>query len=383
MEKVYIPVNPDVLRWFIKESQVDILELELRFPHLGDWLAQKKAPSLSQLEKLSSFLHVPFGHLLLSEPPKTNQFAVEFRTINSKLTRTPSKNLADVLNTMDRNSQWMHEYRLSQGYEPIGFIGRFRDADGIDTLVNEARKILGLDFLWFKSVRDSSAALKLLREKMESLGILIMFSGIVGASTKRKLEINEFRAFALVDQYAPIIFINSNDSTSGRLFSIMHEFFHLFIGEDSIITELYEQSQAETICNEAAAEFFAPLQYITKEWNTSDEAYLQTLRLSNIFHISPLAMATRLKHLRYISSSLVGKIREETEEALRRLAAAKEKDNSGGDFWNTKLFGISHPFAEAVICEAKSGNIPYIEAYRFLGVRKGSAFDNYAELVCG
>lgn len=381
MERVYIPVNPDVLRWFIEDSQVDILELDLRFPHLDDWLSNKNDPSLSQLEKLSSFLHIPFGQLLLNEPPKTNQFAVEFRTINSKLPHSPSKNLSDVLNTMDRNSQWMSEYRLSQGYKPIGFIGGFKNMNTFEALVTEARSLLNLESIWFQNVRDSAAALSLLRERMESLGVLIMFSGIVGANTKRKLEINEFRAFSLVDHYAPVVFINSNDSPSGRLFSLMHEFFHLFLGEDSIVTEPYDQAKAETVCNEAAAEFLAPRQYIDTVWTASDDAYLQTQRLSSTFHISPLATVIRLNHLKYVGASLVEKIREETEEALKRLTA--NRDGGGGNFWNTKLYGISHPFAEAVICEAKSGNIPYVEAYRFLGVSKGSVFDSYAEKVCG
>ena len=45
-----------------------------------------------------------------------------------------------------------------------------------------------------------------------------MMSGIVGNNTHRPLNIDEFRAFSVIDEYAPLIFINSNDSINGKLF---------------------------------------------------------------------------------------------------------------------------------------------------------------------
>ncbi len=40
--------------------------------------------------------------------------------------------------------------------------------------------------------------------------------GVVGSNTRRKLDIEEFRGFMLYDEYAPLIFINANDSISGK-----------------------------------------------------------------------------------------------------------------------------------------------------------------------
>ena len=69
---------------------------------------------------------------------------------------------------------------------------------------------------------------------MESKGIMVMQSGIVGSNTHRKLEIKEFRGFMLYDDLAPLIFINSSDSQAGKMFSLIHEYIHLLFKEDDV-----------------------------------------------------------------------------------------------------------------------------------------------------
>ena len=87
-----------------------------------------------------------------------------------------------------------------------------------------------------------------------------MMSGIVGNNTHRPLSIDEFRAFSVIDEYAPLIFINSNDSTNGKLFSLLHEFSHICIGENSLFNDRYSTGKkvrkVETLCNAVAAEVF-------------------------------------------------------------------------------------------------------------------------------
>ncbi|MGE4585603.1 MAG: hypothetical protein AB7C91_13215 [Sphaerochaeta sp.] len=55
---------------------------------------------------------------------------------------------------------------------------------------------------------------------MSEAGVIVMMNGVVRNNTHRPLSIEEFRAFALIDSFAPLIFINATDSASGRLFSL-------------------------------------------------------------------------------------------------------------------------------------------------------------------
>ena len=68
---------------------------------------------------------------------------------------------------------------------------------------------LGLASDWNRKSNDT---FNVLRKASSDLGILVMQNGIVGNNPHRSLDISEFRAFVLIDAYAPLIFLNAKDS---------------------------------------------------------------------------------------------------------------------------------------------------------------------------
>lgn len=50
----------------------------------------------------------------------------------------------------------------------------------------------------------------------------------------RSLDIKEFRAFCFADEYAPLIFINANAPVEERLFALVYEFMHVYLGKNNV-----------------------------------------------------------------------------------------------------------------------------------------------------
>lgn len=362
-----IKVKKEIYEWAIKESQKDFEEIKIRFKNIERWLNQEDFPTFRQLEKLANFLKVPLGYMFLDTPPKSDIIESEYRTIGNKKPYI-SKNLKDTIYDMSRKQDWISEYRKDNGWDRI-ILDNYNELNVDDTIgiVKKAKTFLNLEEFWYKDCRDSRIAYNFLREKLELKGIIVMQNGIVGSNTHRKLDIDEFRGFMLYDEYAPLIFINANDSLAGRIFTLVHEFIHILFEEDDILEsiDLSRDIKLESQINKITVEFLMPESHIREYWNKQERNLNQIEELSKLFNVSRLALAIRLYALKLINQSLVQKVNEETKGDLEK----KKSNSNGGDYWVTYKSRYSNNFIETVIQGAESGEIGYNYAFNLLNVR--------------
>jgi Zn-dependent peptidase ImmA (M78 family) len=128
---------------------------------------------------------------------------------------------------MEAIQNWIRDYLVDQGNERLPFVGFCDQKRQIEEIVAAVRKSTTMEEDWFVHSADTAGSLKLLHPRFKNTGILILKNDIVGQNTHRPLDVSEFRAFTLLDGYAPLIFINSRDSTSSQLFSLTHEIAHV------------------------------------------------------------------------------------------------------------------------------------------------------------
>ena len=94
--------------------------------------------------------------------------------------------------------------------------------------------------------------------------------GVDRDDTHRKLDRREFQGFALVDRYAPLIFVNGADFKAAQMFTLAHELAHVFVGATGVSNVDATSSSshdAERFCNSAAAEFLVSEKELTARWS--------------------------------------------------------------------------------------------------------------------
>ena len=375
---IRLQINSDIWNWAINEGQLDFHELKVRYPRIEDWISGNEQPTFKQVEQFSKHAKIPFGYMFLKTPPPSNTVEIEYRSINNKLPEI-SKNLKDTIFEMDYKREWMRDYRKSMGWDKIDALDAFEKntEQDIRSIADIAKELLGLEEKWYKKVKDTEAAFKYIRNKMENIGILVMQNGVVGMNNYRKLDINEFRAFLLYDDIAPIIFLNSLDSKTGRIFSLIHEYIHfLYKQEDVLVNEKIENDiKNERWINKITAEILMPSEDIKKLWNSDQNAIHNIIEVSKIFKVSQLALAIKLKSMDLIGNDTLEEIKSLTQEALDK----KDKSGDGGNFYNTYLSRVSPTFTKAVIRGAEMQEVSYTYAFRLLGGIKGKTYDNIKE----
>lgn len=375
-----INIKKEIYQWALIESQKENEEVINKFPKIEQWMAGIQNPTFRQLESFAKFLKIPFGYLFLETPPKIDIMEAEFRTIKNKHPYI-SKNLKDTITAMDIRRKWMSDYRKELGWDELTVINDFKKNKKriIENDAILAKHLLGLEDNCLSNTKNYAGAYNFLKETLETKGIIVMQNGIVGYNTRRRLDINEFRAFVLFDHIAPIIFINNNDSLGGKIFSLVHEYIHILLEQEDVLltNDIFIRKKNEGYINKIVGEFLIPEKDIRVYWNQKKEVFEQINQLSNIFKVSETALAIKLKELKLIDKTVLDTVIFEGVKYFKeRIGKTGEV---GGNFYNTFNKRVSPAFTKAVIRSAEAREISYSYAFRLLGGIKGRTYDEIKE----
>ncbi|MBL8392198.1 MAG: ImmA/IrrE family metallo-endopeptidase [Candidatus Accumulibacter sp.] len=371
-----VPVKPELLRWACARSRIDELDLSVRFPQVDAWERGEKQPTIKQLEAFAKATHTPLGYFFLPEPPVERLPIQDFRTVGEDVAR-PSADLLDTIFAMQRRQDWLREERRDGAAEPVEFVGSARLSDDPEAVGREMRRVLGLDDGWAADVKTWTEAVGELRRRTEKLGVIAVINGVVGNNSARKLDVHEFRGFALTDSYAPLIFVNGAGAKSAQMFTLAHELAHVWLGRDGEGLSGFEgifpgDQRIERFCDRAAAEFLVPAGELKKKWPTAKLEDDLFERLARHFKVSPIVAGRRAMDLRLVGRDVFFKFyKDYTQRERDRVKTA-----GGGDFYNTQNTRLGESFALAVMRAALAGRLSFKEAYDLTGLR-GGTFQEY------
>ena len=367
-------VTPELLRWARERSHLNphraANKIKVSPERLMSWEKGEARPSFAKARELAQKFNVPFGYLFLSSPPKEEPVIPDLRTVSHTEYQPLSTVFLDLLNDIIIKQQWYRDYIRDEGKNPVKFMGRFSIQDNAEVVAEDIRKRLNLTEEHRKKAKNWSEFFVSLIHNVESLDIIVLRSGIVGSNTHRKLSVQEFRGFAISDDYAPLIFINGRDSVAAKIFTLAHEIAHIWIGESGI-SNVYpdditfeNNKRVETFCNNVAAEMLVPQKQFMDYWQAGNSIDNNIGVLAHHFRVSTIVVLHRAYDLHRID--------QQEFQTYYHIETEKQKpptQGRGGDFYPTLYARNGKQLTQSIISATLEGRLLYRDAARMLGVK--------------
>ena len=371
-----VAVEPELVRWARERADLTVADLSKRFPKLEAWELGEERPTFKQLEAFAKATHAPFGYFFLPEPPEERVPIPDFRTMADRELARPSPDLLDTVYLCQRRQDWYAEHARLVGEDRREFVGSAGLEDDVTRVAADMRGALGFDLEERRRIPTWTEALRRFIAQGDALGVLVMVSGVVGTNNRRKLDPEEFRGFALCDDLAPLVFINGADTKAAQMFTLAHEFAHLWLGE-SALSDVGPASApthaVEKWCNQVAAELLVPMEVLRSE--VPRKRPLDAVgTLARRFKVSTLVVIRRLHDAGVLGRQEMWNAYEDELQRLRRLPKG-----AGGDFYLTQSARAGKRFTRALIASALEGHTLYRDAFQLLGIKKGSTFEKWAD----
>ncbi len=365
-----VDVNNDIIYWAISRAGYEPEDFYTLYPKTEDWLERNKKPTLTQLKKFSHKVHLPFGYLFLDQPPEEEIPIPYYRTLQGESNEV-SLNVRETILTHQKRQDWLRDFQIENGHDPLDFVGRFSRNSQIGSVIKDIQDTLGLNVNWASVLSNWQAALDQLAERVEDNGIIIVFNSVVGNNTHRPVSVEECRGFVLTDEYAPFMFVNSADSKSAQMFTIVHELAHIWIGKSAGFDFRQLQpanNDIEKFCDRVAAEFLVPEQAFHEAWSQNQNFKA----LSKQFKVSQIVIARRALDL--------GEINRDTffefyNNHIQQHFQKKKSQESGGDFYATLRKRLNLTFISTVNRAVRENKLLHRDAYELTGLR-GSTYES-------
>lgn len=376
-DKAYITAK--VFKWARESAKMteDIAasKVAVSIDKFREWENGENYPTIKQAQKLAKAYRRPFALFFLPDVPNDFQPLQDFRKAGSKELSTAS---IFIIREIQQRQAWISEVNEENNENKVPFIGRFSLEDSPRIVAQDILNELNIDLLNYKS---GNPVLEWV-DKAESHGIFVSRNSFI--HSKLRLDSDEIQGFAIADNYAPFVFINSDDWSAPQLFTLVHELAHLWIAKTGISNEIEpsvknanDYDPIELFCNEVAANALMPVEFIENLDKKAFDNAKEVFKIARTIGVSSFALLVRALNLNIISLSAYRNIRHlvdiEYGEFLRREEAKKvkqkQKEKPGGpNYFLLQLNRNSRLFTQTVLDAFRGGGIEPTLASSLLNV---------------
>ncbi len=251
-------INPKVLEWARVDRGFDIDEaarkIRISPKKLEKCESGEESLTLPQFRRAAQVYRRPTAIFFLKKVPESQE-PPEFRRMKYSRDLPLSPQIRLELRRIyyrKKVAENLIDYGPEYDWAFVGSISIQDDPEEIGLLI---RKMLEIPDEYPKGFREHKV-LNLWRRRVENLGVLVF--------AVPKVDVVEMRGFALAKTPFPVIAFNRRDAPQARLFSLLHEFTHVLLGESTICevhdsgSNAHRNGSIGTLCHHARGSGLMP-----------------------------------------------------------------------------------------------------------------------------
>ncbi len=369
---IKIEVKPEVFKWLRTSAGWTVEDvckrLKTSVETLNGFELGEKTPTLRQLKDLSQAYKRPLAAFLLSKPIKEKTMPKDYRMLPGKknvfdkktiVVLRKARSLQEIGSALSRNINYPTKPKVE----------RVKIYEKPDIIADEYRKIFGMTEEKQRKFKTPYELFNNLRDILEDMNILVFLF---------PMPLEDARGFVLTDESPNIIVVNSKDSIEARLFSMMHEFAHILLGETAIDLpnfSLTTRNEIESWCNEFASSFLLPKGIIIQLFDSKRDVLTETKTLNTFsrkYKVSKAMILFTMFKLNYITK----RVYDDVLERYKPKEIEKKEKRKGGGIPSDRrcLSELGTKFVSIVANNYDKNHITYTDALNYLST-KSKNFD--------
>jgi len=364
-----VEVEPNVLRWLRERAGWEIEEVSKKLKTTPEAVIElesgKRLPTLRQIKVLSVAFKRPIALFFVSKPREERPLPKDYRFLPIKKDVFDKKTILAIRKS--RNLQeTAKELFVNMGLDTKPYLDRTKISENPDLIAARYREIFKLDLEKQRKFKDAYKLFGYLRDLIEESDILVF---------QFSMPIEDARGFALADEFPAVIVVNSRDSIEARLFTLMHEFAHVLLGDT--VVDIPEPSTAirdeiEKWCNTFSSSFLLPTNSAKELFDERLHKLTDTETLNSLskkYKVSKSVLLFKMLSLNYISRAEVKGVLDRYTPLQPKIKSDHEKKTTGIAQDRKILSEFGNKFVSLVADNFDSGLITYTDALDYLSVK--------------
>jgi Zn-dependent peptidase ImmA (M78 family) len=326
--------------------------------------------------------HRPLLVFYLAEPPRTGDRGQDFRTLPGPEKFNPE--LDALVRDIKARQGLIRSVLEDDKAEPPEFVSSAIIELPAPRLAARMAEQLNFRLAAYRATKTPDEAFAYLRGAIEASGVYFLLLGNLG-SHHINIPVEAFRGFALADNIAPLmlinttIVINDQDARTAWAFTALHELAHLWLGQTGI-SGSDSENKIERYCNDVAGEFLLPgteLRQLAQLLKLSLAAIAEQIaKFAQTYRVSRSMVAYQLYRAGMIGktawAALDQRFKEEYLRFRQREAEINKNTEGEPNYYTVRRQRVGHALLRLVRRALDEGTITYTKASRVLGVKPRS-----------